>query len=173
MELHVVMVGEDHVGEGKRNVTRRRKLFLRRRESHRTAGIDKEIGEEIHLFAKELHVETVGAGEDPPIEIADVIPRRIAPVIGELQTGSPARREVIARADPQDLLARAEPEGLKTIQKLGTKWSGKHNLDNVTPFEIHQSQTDSDPRFGRLLDRHPQHPVVVEAGTTTAVAVAG
>lgn len=115
MELHMVMIGQDHVGKREGDVAGWRELFSRRRKGHRAAGVDKQIGEEIHLFAKELHVEAVATGKDSPIDVADVVARRISPVVRELETRPPARRRVASRPAAQDLLARADPECLKAI----------------------------------------------------------
>ena len=111
----MVMVGQDHVGKGEADMTGRREFLRDGGEGHGAAGIDKKIDEEVHLFAEELYIEPVAAGEDPPVEIADVVPWRVPAVIGELETGPPARRRVTPRPAAEKLLARAEPQGLQTV----------------------------------------------------------
>ena len=112
MELYVVVIGQDHIGKGEGNMASRGKLLLGRGKGHRAAGIDKEVDKEVHLFAEEFNIEAVAAGENSPIEIPDIVPRRVPPVIGELQTGPPAWRRVTARPAAEKFLARAYSETL-------------------------------------------------------------
>ena len=52
MEFDVIMICQDHIGKGCGDITRREKFLLRRWKGHGCAGIDKDVGEEIDLFAK-------------------------------------------------------------------------------------------------------------------------
>jgi hypothetical protein len=87
----MVVVGQDHIGKSQGNLTGWGELLFGGRESHRTAGVDKHIDKEIRLFVKEFDIEPVAAGENAPIEIADIIPRRVPSVIGEFEACPPTR----------------------------------------------------------------------------------
>src|SRR3989338_10120147 len=126
MEFDMVMVGQDHVGKGEADMTGRREFLRDGGEGHGAAGVNKKIDKEVHLFAEELDIKPVAAGEDPPVEIADIIAWRVPAVIGELETGPPARRRVTPRPATEKLLARAEPQGLQTVEKVRCKRGWEH-----------------------------------------------
>jgi hypothetical protein len=109
MEFDVIVICQDDIGKGGGDVARREKFLLGRWKGHRCAGIDKDVGEEIDLFAKEFYIQPVGARIDPPIEVAKVISRGVSPIIGEFQTGAPSRRGVVPRVAAQELFSRAQP----------------------------------------------------------------
>ena len=56
MELHVIVIRQDNVGQSCGDVARREKLFLGGREGHRCAGVDKDISKKIDLFAKKFYI---------------------------------------------------------------------------------------------------------------------
>ena len=105
MQFHMIVVCQDDVGQSCGDMACRQKFFLRGREGHGGAGIDKDIGEEIDLFTEEFDIESVGAGVDAPIEVAQIISRRVAPIVGEFQTGAPPGRGIAARLAAQELFS--------------------------------------------------------------------
>ena len=122
----MVMVGQDHVGKGEADMTGRREFLRDGGEGHGAAGIDKKIDKEVHLFAEELDIEPVAAGKNSPVDVAYIVARRVPAVVGELETGPPARRRVTPRPATEKLLARSEPQGLQTIEKVRGKGGWKH-----------------------------------------------
>jgi hypothetical protein len=134
MEFDMVMVGQDHVGKSEADMTGRREFLFDGGKGHGAAGINKKIDKEVHLFAEELDIKPVTAGEDPPVEIADVVPWRVPAVIGELETGPPARRRVTPRPAAEKLLARLQPQGLQAIEKIRGKRGGEHKANLLLAF---------------------------------------
>src|SRR5262245_24428847 len=91
VEFDVIVICQDDIGKSGGDVARRKKFLLGRWKSHRRAGIDKDVGEEIDFFAEELYVQPVAARIDTPIKVAKIIPGCVSPVIGKFQTGASSR----------------------------------------------------------------------------------
>ena len=83
MEFDVIVICQDDIGKGCGDIARREKFLLGRWKGHRGAGIDKDVGEEIDLFAEQFYIQPVAASIDTPIKVAKIIPWRVSPVIGE------------------------------------------------------------------------------------------
>jgi hypothetical protein len=52
VEFDVIVICQDDIGKGCGDVARREKFLLDGGKGHGCAGIDKDVGEEINLFAK-------------------------------------------------------------------------------------------------------------------------
>src|SRR5262245_48849085 len=135
MQLDMILVGQNDVAERERDMTRGQEFFLARRKTHGCAGVDKDVGEEVHFLAKQLDVEPVAASINAPVEIAQVVARRIAAVVGEFQTGAAARRRIAARMAAKELFARAQPQGFELGQKGRRERVRQHAIEyrsNIT-----------------------------------------
>ena len=111
-------------------MARREKYLLGRWKGHGCAGIDKDVGEEIDLFAEQFYVQPVAASIDTPIEVAKIIPRRVSPVIGEFQTGAPPGGGVVPGVAAQELFSCPQPESFQLAEELRRKWLRQH-LDSI------------------------------------------
>ena len=75
---------------------------------HRCAGIDDERDPDVALFLVLLDVMAVGAGEDAPVEPAEVVAGGVLAVRGELDVEAVERAAVLAADRPLDQPPRAQ-----------------------------------------------------------------
>src|SRR5262245_47231711 len=111
MQLDVIVVGQDDVGQRKRYVRGRQIFVCARGKRHGCARVDKNVSEQVDFLAKDFNIKPVGASVDTPIEVAEIIAGRVFTVVGKLQTGAAPRRGVAARMAPKKFLSRAESQG--------------------------------------------------------------
>ena len=58
--------------------------FGRTLPRHGSTRVDQDHGAEIRLFFELLYEQSIGAPQDPPVEILQLIPRLVGAVLGEL-----------------------------------------------------------------------------------------
>jgi len=88
-DLDAVVGGEADIGE--RGQARGAVLELRRRiivarEVHRRAAVEQQVNEVLLLALELLHDEVVGAAEDVPVDVPEIVAGRILAVVGELDS---------------------------------------------------------------------------------------
>ncbi len=113
VELDVIVIGQDDIGQRKRHMACRQEFFLPRWERHGRAGIDKDVGKKIDFLAEDFDEQPIAARVDAPVDITKVIAGRVAPVVGEFQAGAAPRRRISARVAAEKFLPGAQPKGLK------------------------------------------------------------
>ncbi len=57
---------------------------------------------EVFLFLKAFQQKFVVAGEDVPVEQPEIVPRRVLPVVGELDPAAELHRPPLARIEPRN-----------------------------------------------------------------------
>ena len=69
----MILVSQDNIRKRHRDMTGGQEFFFDGGESHRCAGVDENISEEIDLLVEQFDVELVGAGIDSLVDIAQII----------------------------------------------------------------------------------------------------
>ena len=88
-----VALREQEIGERRGQRAGVLALGVRRRaEAHRAAQVDEQVAAQVRLVLEPLDVVAVGAGEEPPVEIARVVAGRVRAILAELD------REAVVRA---------------------------------------------------------------------------
>ncbi len=77
-------------------------------EAHGARDVEKEREAGVGVRLELLHVEPVGAGEEPPVDAADIVPRHVGAVLGEVDGSPEVGRAVEAADEPLDHRARQE-----------------------------------------------------------------
>src|SRR5262249_31421757 len=85
---------------------------------HRLAGINKEMNGEIFFGSKELEKQVIETAVDIPVDITEIIPSVILPVITKLQTHAAAQRGPVVLALPPKDLACQQTQGLQLAHEL-------------------------------------------------------
>src|SRR4030095_3643138 len=115
MQLDVIVIGQDDVGQGERYVRRRQIFLFARGERHGCARVDKNVSEQVDFLAKDFNIKTVGTSIETPSEVAEIIAGRVFAIVGKLQTGAAPRRGVAACMAPKKFLSRAESQGFELV----------------------------------------------------------
>ena len=93
--------------------------------SHRLAGIDQEPGDEVRLLLVLLQVEPLGAAEDLPVDVLDVVAGRVLAVLGELDGEAVPRTAMAAGQVPLHDLPGFELQAVDPRQ-YGGVGNGRH-----------------------------------------------
>ena len=83
---------------------------------HRPAGVQHDVAAQVRLVLEPLDVVAVGAGEEPPVEIAGVVPRRVLAVLAELDREAMVGAAVGALDETLDGCPGTELEALDAHQ---------------------------------------------------------
>ncbi len=79
-------------------------------EAHRAGDVEQEGEAGVGVGFELLHVEAVGAGEEPPVDAADVVSRHVGPVLGEVYGSSEVGRAMKAADEALDHRAGEEAQ---------------------------------------------------------------
>src|SRR5271156_3134061 len=119
---HAIAAGQRDVGERERGQHCGLELAVARRKPHRRTRIDEDVGEQVFLFLEKLDVEFVAAPVESPIDVAEVVARRVMAIVVELERRAALGRQVHAPPQPGIALAGSDPElfepGKKSRRKL-------------------------------------------------------
>jgi hypothetical protein len=85
---------------------------------HRLTGIEQDRAFEIRLFLVFLDVESVGLGPDFPVDVANIVARRVFAVRGELDCKAVIRTTVLPRDEAFDDEPRADVQALDSIKRF-------------------------------------------------------
>ena len=102
-----VLLADQQRGQRRGHAWRRSRICSSRPEpvAHRGAGVHDQRRPQVAFFFVLLDVMAIGAAEDPPIEPAQVVARRVLAVFGELDVEAVERAAVQAGDRPFDHLA--------------------------------------------------------------------
>ena len=104
-----VALGEQEVGERRRQGGGVVRLGPPARAvAHRPAVVDEQVAAQVGLVLELLDVVAVGAGEEPPVEVAEVVAGAVLAVFGELDREAVVGAAVQAAPQPLDHAARAQ-----------------------------------------------------------------
>ena len=110
-QAHAVLLMQHQVGQRRGRALGVFQLRHRRRVAlvaHALAGVQQQVADQVRLFLELLQVVLVGAAEDLPIEIAEVVAGRVLAVLGELDREAVERAAMHARRrSPRRSAARA------------------------------------------------------------------
>src|ERR1700730_4026142 len=110
-------------------------------EAHRRRAVEEEVQAQILLVHEELQIEAVEAAVDVPVDVAEVVPGAIGPVVGELDAHPRAETRALAGGATPKGPAREEREPLELEEELGreqvlTAGRGGHELSLVQRLEV-------------------------------------
>src|SRR5690606_26664631 len=88
---------------------------------HGGGGVDDEVEGEVFLLAEELEEEAVHAGEDVPVDVAEVIAGDVLAVVVELDGSAAFFRAAFAGELPGEDLPGEEVEAVELRQELGAE----------------------------------------------------
>ncbi len=107
MKLDVIVICQNDIGERQRYVGGGQIFFFARGKRHRGAGVDEDVSEQIDFLAEDFNIKPIGARVDAPVEIAQIVARRVAPIVGKFQARAAPRRGVAAGLTAEKFLSRA------------------------------------------------------------------
>jgi hypothetical protein len=122
---------EDHeVGDRGRERGPVAELRHRPAEAHGRRAVEEDVAAGVRVRVVLLHVLSVRLGERLPVEVLEVVARRVGPVLGELDRESVVRRRVETRDEALDDPAGDEPEAVEPGQGVGREElaRGSHQL---------------------------------------------
>src|SRR6266508_5945466 len=105
-------------------MTSRQKFQFARRKSHRSAGVDEDVSKQVDFFTEDSNIQPVGASVNAPIEIAQIVSRRVAAIVGKFQTGAAPRRGVAAGLTAEEFPSGTESQYLQPSEKFRGKRVG-------------------------------------------------
>jgi hypothetical protein len=85
---------------------------------HRGRGVDEEVQTEILVVDEELHVQPVAAGEDVPVDVAQVVADAVGPVVAELDAAARTPAAAVARGPAAHRPPADEREPLELREEL-------------------------------------------------------
>src|SRR5690606_13370008 len=92
----------------------------RRREGHRGGAVDDEVDAEVLFFLVEAHEELTEPLIDPHVEVADVVPLDVVPVIGELDAAAALLAAPLRSLPPRHDPPAHDRQGFEPAQELLT-----------------------------------------------------
>src|SRR5271166_383385 len=115
-----VLLLDDHVGQRRNDELSVLELgyVLARGVRHRFAGVQKQVQEQVRVLLVLLEVKLVRLGPDLPIHVADVVPRHILAVLGELDGEAVVGAGMHSRDVALDHKPGLEIEPLEASQRL-------------------------------------------------------
>ncbi len=110
-------------------------------EAHRRRAVEEEVQAQILLVHEELEIEAVEAAVDVPVDVTEVVPGAIGPVVGELDAHPLAGTLALAAGATPEGPARQEGEPLELEEELGreqvlTAGRSGHELSLVQRLEV-------------------------------------
>ncbi len=96
---------------------------LARAIRHRRAGIEQNQQLHVRLALEPLQIETLGAGEDVPVDVAQIVALHVLLIFGELLAETELRRTVQSRDEPVHYRLRDEVE-----RRNGSEYCGIEKL---------------------------------------------
>ena len=115
-----VEIGQRDVGQGRRHLPGQVEL-RRLAEAHAPRAVEQEVDVQVFLFLKPLEQQVAVAGIDVPVEIAEVVARRVLAMVGELDPPAelhrpPLRQERAAKHPPRD-----QRQVFELLQEVGVE----------------------------------------------------
>ena len=115
-----VALADHQVGQRRREPPRVLELRARPpRVAHAPRRVDDEVRLEVRLFLIFLDVVAVALAERPPVDVADLVPRPVLAVLGELDREALERAPVHPRHHPLDHQPRHQLEPAEARQRRG------------------------------------------------------
>src|SRR5215813_13259937 len=93
---------------------------------HRLAGINKEMNGEVFFGSKDLEKQMIETAIDIPVDITEIIPSVILPVITKLQTHAAAQCGPVVLTLPPKDLACQQTQGLQLAHELRIEQGALH-----------------------------------------------
>jgi hypothetical protein len=120
-QANLVLPADNHVRKGGRQILDVAQLVRRQllvAELHRPAGIDGERAEQVRFVLMQANERFAGAGEDLPIEPAQVFAAAVLAKVDELACASLLARAVAAGVASLDPVARGEAHAREPRERL-------------------------------------------------------
>jgi hypothetical protein len=113
---HALEVRQADVRQRGRDLDRQPQL-RRRSESHRGAGVHQQVQRQLFVLLEQPHERALEPAVEVPVEAAQVVPRRVRPVIRELEASAAAAGPALAPPEPARDALRDDRESLELAQE--------------------------------------------------------